>query len=175
MVALYGAAADIHRRTYPAIDSERETARGGARDVDDRVHGAHFVKMNFLDRNVMDPGLGLPKQAKGAKRQIADIGIQRRRRDEPLDFLERASVRVLSVRVIVLVGMIVMMMGVVVALGVGPLRSGVGAGSVTEAVAVRVAGLWLGILAAAVASKLRASAVPVAARSNGRVACRYPK
>ena len=59
----------------------------------------------------MDPGLGLPKQAKGAKRQIADIGIQRRRRDEPLDFLERAPVRVMIVlmRVIVRVRMIVVM------------------------------------------------------------------
>ena len=52
------AAADVQRRAGEFLDAERVEADAGADDVHDGVHGADFVEMNFLERNVMDRGFG---------------------------------------------------------------------------------------------------------------------
>ncbi len=36
-------------------------ADAGANNVDDGVDGAHFVKMNFFERHVVDAGFGFAK------------------------------------------------------------------------------------------------------------------
>ncbi len=54
MRALDGAAADVERRSQPAIDVEVGGADCRADDVDDGVDGAYFVEVNLLNRHGVD-------------------------------------------------------------------------------------------------------------------------
>src|SRR6185437_15799128 len=64
MFCLYAPAANIHLRASKAIDSQQLESDRGADNVDNRIHGSDFVKMNFLDGDVMDFGFGLAKTQK---------------------------------------------------------------------------------------------------------------
>jgi len=56
-----GAAADVQGGAGEFFDAEGVKADAGANDVHDGVNGADFVKMNFLERHVVDSGFGFAK------------------------------------------------------------------------------------------------------------------
>ena len=76
------AAPDVERRGDDVVDAEPFEAVHGSDDVDDRVEGTHFVKMDTLDRRVVDRRLGLrqpleqtppPDPARAGKRRALDV------------------------------------------------------------------------------------------------------
>ncbi len=51
MRALHRAASDIQRRSHPAVHTKRLAPRSRTHNVHNRVYRAHFMKVNFLNRN----------------------------------------------------------------------------------------------------------------------------
>jgi hypothetical protein len=72
MLANDGAAANVERRSHPAIDAERFAAGRGANNIDDGIDGPDLVKVHALNGNGMDGGFGFAKQLKGAGRPGLD-------------------------------------------------------------------------------------------------------
>src|SRR5579863_8673485 len=63
MLGLHAAAANVHRGAGELLDAEKVEADGCADDVDNGIHSAHFVEMNFFDGNVVDFSFGFAKAA----------------------------------------------------------------------------------------------------------------
>jgi len=51
--------AQVERGTIDLVDAEQLEAQAGADDVADRIHRAHFVEMQALDRLLVDAGFDL--------------------------------------------------------------------------------------------------------------------
>ena len=68
MRTLYGSAANVQRRTHPLVDAERFGSDRGADNIDHRIDGADLVKMNSLDRSVVNLGFGRAQSLEDANR-----------------------------------------------------------------------------------------------------------
>ncbi len=68
-------------------------SRAGRHDVHDRVHRAHLVEVDLVDRNIVDLRLRVAQQIEGADRRLLHRPIQRCRIDQPTDRRQRAPVR----------------------------------------------------------------------------------
>src|ERR1051326_3045048 len=87
MCAFNAAAANVERRTDPFIHSQCLGAHGGADYIGDGICRAHLMKVNVLNRNVVNLGFGFAKALKHVNR--ARFG---RRADVDL-FDNRANLR----------------------------------------------------------------------------------
>src|SRR6267154_1772004 len=111
MSAVHGAASDVQRRAHEFVNAESVRAHGGADDVHQRVHRTHLVKMNFLDRHIVDFGFGGAKffedRDSSGSGLIADLGVL----DDFANFGEAAAMRMLVSMGIAVTGFAVMMFG----------------------------------------------------------------
>ena len=55
-------AADVQWGGVPCTDIQMVNTCAGGDDIDDRVHCADFMKMNLVDRDIMNLGLGVAEQ-----------------------------------------------------------------------------------------------------------------
>ena len=60
---------DSKRSNPDLLDSEHLHRDGGATEIDDRIDRTDFVKMDILDRNVVDTSLGFGENAEPSQRQ----------------------------------------------------------------------------------------------------------
>ena len=56
-----GSAADVQSGASELFDAQSVKSDARANNVHDGINGSHFVKMNFLERHVVDAGLGFAK------------------------------------------------------------------------------------------------------------------
>jgi hypothetical protein len=123
--AKHGAAADIERRSHPAIDAQRGGTCGCANDVHDGIDRANLVKVDLLNGNGMNAGFGFAQQLKGPCGAVLYHVAQRRRPDDAKNVRERTMMGVLvtgrgrvivrvSVGVSVRMGMFVFVVGMFV-------------------------------------------------------------
>ena len=66
MLALDRAAAQIQGRRHPAVHAQRLAPGCRAYDIRNRIHRAHFVKVNIFDGNGVNRRLNLTQQLEGA-------------------------------------------------------------------------------------------------------------
>ena len=71
MSAFHCATANVHRRANELIHTERVASHCAADDVHNRIYGADLMKVNGLDRNVVNSGFGFAEQFKCANRDLA--------------------------------------------------------------------------------------------------------
>ncbi len=77
--ALYRSPADVQRRAHDLINAQRLGPDGGANDIDHRVHGAYFVKVNALNVAVVNFRLSRAQRLENRSRRglcaLADRGL----------------------------------------------------------------------------------------------------
>ena len=74
-------AADVQRRRHDAIRFEPLERKHGAHDINDGIERAHLVKMNLLQRDLMDRRLGFAQ----ALKQVAGARFSLGRKRRPVD------------------------------------------------------------------------------------------
>jgi len=84
------AAADVQSGAGELFDAQRVKADAGAHDVHYGINGAHFVKMNFFERHVVDAGFGFAKFCEDRGGAFAHLGCELRLLQDFEDRAERA-------------------------------------------------------------------------------------
>lgn len=101
MGTLDGASADIKRRGEPAINVKRLGSYCGAHDVDYRVYGADFVKVDSFYADVVDLGFGFAEGLEHCKSAFFGASRNLGAADDGADLFQ-ATMRVcVGVRVVV--------------------------------------------------------------------------
>ena len=90
--------ADNHRSTGQTIELERVEKGTAADDVDDRVDGSDFVKVNVLGIDPVSGSLDLREIGKQPQRQLSNFGLEARTFDQVTD-VGPAAVLAMGVRV----------------------------------------------------------------------------
>ena len=80
MGAFHRPAANVEGRTHPAVHAERDASYGGANNIHDGIDGANLMKVNLLDRNVVDFGFRFAQKMKRTKGYRAGSGLDSRTR-----------------------------------------------------------------------------------------------
>ncbi len=110
MRTLHGSAPHIQRRTNKLLDTESTEPDCGADDVDDSVSRADLVKVNLLQRNVVNLGLGCAQRQKDLAGQLLGALMKRRRGDDGKDVGEMTAVG-MGMSVVMRMGMIAFVRG----------------------------------------------------------------
>ena len=79
-----------HRRANDAFDAQQIEADRRADDVGNRIDGADFVKMHFLDRRAVHLGLGLGQLVEDPRGQLAVPRRERAAVDHRRDVVQMA-------------------------------------------------------------------------------------
>ena len=85
-----GSAAHIQRRRHPAVRAERLHCMDGPDNIDDRVEGAHFMKVDLVYRDPVNRGFNFPEPCKQLLRTIPSLRRQRRTIDQCIHLCQRA-------------------------------------------------------------------------------------
>src|SRR5882757_8918700 len=95
MSTLHSPATDIERRADPLIDPKRFGSNRRADDVYHRIHRADFVKMDFLDRSVMNLRFRRAQCLKDSNRSSLSLIADRRPIDDLPNLHQSATMRML--------------------------------------------------------------------------------
>ena len=113
MGALHRSTANVERRADELIDRERLGSNGRANNVDDCVGGSDLVKVNLLQRNVVNLGFSGAECKKDLAGQLLHAFTQRSGIDDLQNIVQMPAMRMLvsMIRrsVIMLVGMLMLM------------------------------------------------------------------
>src|SRR5581483_10655364 len=83
--ALYRPRSQVERRAINAVGLEQLQGDARADNVDDGIGGAHFVKVNFFDRHLVNCRLRFRKPAKNRNTALFHGRPQARRANDPFD------------------------------------------------------------------------------------------
>src|SRR5437899_1899410 len=95
MSTLHSPATDIQGRADPLINPERFGSNRRAHDVYHRIHRADFMKMNSLDRSVVNLRFGRAQCLKDANRSSLNLTADRSLVDYLPNLLQPATMRML--------------------------------------------------------------------------------
>jgi len=77
------------RRCVQLVDAQQRQSGHGPDDVDDRVDGADFVQLDLVGRHAVDAALDLGDPTQHRQAPFSNVSVERRRRDQALDHVER--------------------------------------------------------------------------------------